>query len=481
MTAPDVHVTLATVEATRLTYFLRRVAMVLALAALVTVSFVLVTGRFGGSASGSVAGNSSPGQPGEGLAVGDSEGDGESDEADGAGGDPQNSGTAGEGEADTDQSTNDDAGQGPGGSPTEDDPAGGDPTEDDPTEDDPTEDDPARGDAAGTDDAGSNDPGSAQAPTDGRLVDPTPVRVLDTRIGDAPRPPPETIHSITVPANRTAVALSVTIMNSAQSGSVFVRSRAGSVEAVAVGGPNRMVTNFVVVPVHGDELSIQSGAGGHLVVDLVGSFEPAPNGAAAGRFIPLGGAEVTYQVPANDGPNAVIDFSSTDFSAGGSTASAYLIMVTADVGDDGGTVRLGPAQDDHNQVLMWGPSNGNRQARALAIVEPGPDGNAALYYKGGTVLTVNVVGAFTDDGAAVAQTGLYRPDVSPLYSGPLSSDPTTINVDQPAGLALITVATRANPASRLMTLPAPVQAGTIGVATPQAVEADVALLGVFVT
>ncbi len=316
----------------------------------------------------------------------------------------------------------------------------------------------------------------------GRLVAQAPERVLDTRgpDGSSSAPDPGATQTFGVPPERTAVALSVSLLGAERGGSVIVDGRAGAVEAVAVGGAGGTVTNLVIIPVVGEEVTVRNSAGGQLVVDVVATFESAPTGSASGRFVAIEPTRIAELETAVDGDQAAL---ALDQAVPAEGPSAVLVMVTADVGADGGVVRLGPAQESYDQMLMWGPTGENRQRRGLVLLEPTTDGTAALLYDGGTVLTVDVVGYFTGDEAALELTGLYVPSGPRLlYSGPLGPDvPVQLGGVEPgAGRAVATVASRSADAGRLWSVTTPVVDGRIEVGAAGPVEADVTLLGVFI-
>ncbi len=319
-----------------------------------------------------------------------------------------------------------------------------------------------------------------------RLVAQTPDRVLDTRSesgsdGDLSPPSPDAIHPITVPDGYTAVALSVSLLSAERSGSVTVDGSAGLVEAVAVGGAGASVTNLVIVPIVGTELTVRSSAGGHLVVDLVGWFEAAPEGSNDGRFVAIDPTRITELETAVDGREATLTVQQAVPQDG---VSAMLAVIVADVGADGGVVQLGPASGAFDQMLMWGPADENsRQRRGLALIQPGDDGKSALLYNGGSALTVDVIGYFTDETAAVTVDGLYVPSGPRLlFSGQLGPEVPAVltGVEPESGIGVATVASRSTDAGRLWSVAVPVDRGAIQVSASTETEADVTLLGVFI-
>ncbi len=444
MTASDLDPTptvLGSTRASTTTYLLRRLAVVALLAAVALGAAAVLTGRAGASLNsvrltGGDDGVSAPPDPGTTI-VGTTDADADSDDA---------------GQTSPSTST-------PTSTPTS----------------LPTDSD------TGPDDVAAPVAGIAPDAPDraSRLVAQTPTRVLDTRAAATPPPSPGETHTVEVPGDATAVALSVTLIEAERSGSVVVDGRAGAVEAIAVGGPGSAVTNLVIVPVVGDEATVRSSAGGHLVVDVVGRFEQAPDGAADGRFVALDGARITSLETAVDGRETALAFEPTVPA----DATAVLAVITADVGADGGIVRLGPEADAYDQQLMWGPAGGTRQVRGLALIEPDEAGTAALRYDGGSALTVDAVGYFTGDGAEVAVEGLYVPSGPRLlYTGPIGPDQPVVlrDVRPGTGIGLATVASRTDGAGRLWSVLTPIADGSVEVAGSADLEADITLLGVFV-
>ena len=443
MTAPDTNITVASTDVGGHIYLLRRAALLLVVVALIAAVAAVVAGRLD-----SAIGGEGSGAEGNLLGVGN--------EAAAAAIDPD-------------------------ASDPEPLPASAEESADEPAEELVVPAPPIEEDVAG-------DPGDASATIaasgPSRLIAQAPERVLDTRQvdgADAPPPAPETAHSVTVPDGRTAVALSVSLLSAERSGSVTIDGRSGVVEAVAVGGPAATVTNLVIVPVAGTELTLRNSGGGHLVVDLVGSFEAAPEGASSGRFVAVDPTRITELETAVDGREATLSFEQVTPSG---EASAVLAVVVADVGADGGVVRLGPDADSYDQMLMWGPADEtSRQRRGLVLIAPDAAETSALLYNGGSALTVDVIGYFTDNAAPVEVDGLYVPSgPSTLFSGELGPEEPVVlsGVEPGTGTAFATVARRSADAGQLWSITTPVDGGSIQISASTAVQADVTLLGVFV-
>ncbi len=336
--------------------------------------------------------------------------------------------------------------------------------------------------ANGGDDAGSPADVAAIALPDraSRFVAQAPQRLLDSReAGDVPAPDTEFVVDV-APA-RTTVVLSLSVMNSVREGTVLVDGRAGVVEAITITKPGTTTTNLVFLPVTGEEISIRSTGGGHLVVDVVGSFE-ASEATTAGRFVPVGASGVTRLETAVDGREADIEFGS---SVPVDRAAAMLVAINADVGTEGGMVRLGSAPAAYDQMLMWAPAaSENNGRRGLAIIQPGDEGLAALRYEGGSILTVDVIGYFTNDSAELSEEGLYVPTgPRQLFDGLLEGDRSVQvpELDRGTGTAVMTVGTRTGIPGQLGAVLAPISEGALTISSDTELDALITLLGVFLT
>ncbi len=312
-----------------------------------------------------------------------------------------------------------------------------------------------------------------------RLVAQAPQRVLDTRDGDLPAP--GTALTVTAGPSQTAVAASITVFGTEQAGAVIADGGAGPVTVTEIGGAGASVTNLIVLPIINGGFTVQSTAGGHLVVDIVGGFEESGE-TTAGRFVPVDDIQVAQLETAVDGRETDLALQ----TAVPADAAAVLVRIDADVGADGGRVLLGPATDQYDQMLMWGPATeGNLQRRGLVLLQPSELGNLQLRYDGGSVLTAEVVGYFTGQSASSATTGLYVPSgprVIHQGSAAAGSPIAVAGIEPPDGIALVTTAASAGPGEVGLSL-APVSGGTVTVADGLPVtggaDAVVTLLGVF--
>jgi hypothetical protein len=240
-----------------------------------------------------------------------------------------------------------------------------------------------------------------------------------------------------------------------------------------------------MVPVEGDEVTVRSSAGGHLVVDLVGAFQTVAGPVAAGRFVPVAPRQVAELVTAVEGRELDVRLDGSDPALGLQLdrASAVLVLVTADVGTEGGAVQLGPTGDEPDQMLMWSPAlDDDRQRRGLALLRPTAEALTSLRYDGGSRLTVDVVGYVTNDQAAVERSGLFVPSgPRTLYDGTIGSAEVAAvgGLDPASSTALITVGPRTGIPGQLGSTVVVVDGGTISLTASSEIEAVVTLLGEF--
>lgn len=262
-----------------------------------------------------------------------------------------------------------------------------------------------------------------------RLEAQAPVRVLDTRSAEAPMVAEQ--RSFTVDGQPSAIAVSVSVAGTTQAGEVVLDAGAGPVVATRVGGSGAMTTNTVILRVAAPEVSVSSTAGGHLVVDIVGTFRES-GATAPGRFVPTGGVNVGQLVTAQEGRTATFDL---DPAVAGGQASAVLALVTADVGADGGMIRLGQEQEAFDQMLMWGPpASDDRLRQGLVLLVPSADNQVALRYDGGSVLNLDVLGYFTTESAEPGYDGLLvATEPTRLFDGTVPAG-ELVTVDDPTGI-----------------------------------------------
>ncbi len=351
--------------------------------------------------------------------------------------------------------------------------------------------------------------GTVVPPGSARLVAQAAVRVIDTRDGDPAPGGGSLVFRVADAGNVTAIVASVTVMGADEAGSVLLDGGGGVVEAARLPSPGATTTNLVTVPIDGGDVAVRSTAGGAVVVDVVGRFEPVDGPVAAGRFVPVAPIVVAELETATDGRELDLaldepepaepepDEAEPDEPALDAdtlaqlttgrrelrNASAVLAVITADVGADGGVVRLGPSPDAYDQMLMWAPTTGDdRVRRSLVLLEPNDERLAALRYEGGARLTVEVVGYFTGAGAAAARSGLFvSSGPRPIHDGALAADvPVTVRgLRTDSAVALLTLAPRAGIPGQLGATAVAIENGAVSIVAPAEVDATVILLGEF--
>ena len=287
-----------------------------------------------------------------------------------------------------------------------------------------------------------------------------PSRVLDTRpatavgpseligptwAGEIRRLPIADVAG--VPAGATSVALNI----------VSVRpDRRSFVQALpvwqsAVGGYSNLNAdtagqdraNFAIVPLGADgTIGLYATAVGHLVVDVLGWFEPADGPVAAGRFVELPVAQRLLDTRSGGGSpvpsGTTLSVPNPNGIAFGEVA-ALVVTVTAVRPSSAGWLQAFPAA---RPGLIGTTSTVNTSAgstaASTAIVPVGDDGGVAVYtsFSGGGTghVVVDAIGYITNESATISDAGRYVP-VSPARAfdsrssgGPLV-DGQTIVVD----------------------------------------------------
>jgi hypothetical protein len=253
-------------------------------------------------------------------------------------------------------------------------------------------------------------PSSAPVPArrTSQLISAPPRRLLDTR-AEAPLEQGEH-RTIALPSDRppTAVLVSVSLIDSAAPGSVRLEAGRGSVTALTAAAAGAATTNLIAVPTApGSPLTVTNDAGGHLVLDVVGEFQPVTS-SAAGRFVSTDPVRIAHLVTKVDGREGVLDATRIGDEAA-RQSSALLVLVTAVIGRKGGTVSMGPEHGQYDQMLHWGPNDGRQlQRRGVALLVPGADGTS-FRYDGGSIIDIDVIGYFTNDLAPISSAGLFIP------------------------------------------------------------------------
>lgn len=235
------------------------------------------------------------------------------------------------------------------------------------------------------------------------MVDADPQRLIDRE--DVP---PGSRFRVRLPEGLSAVALSISQRDPQAEAALTMDAGAGPAAVEGI-DPSRSSANAtVIVPVSGETLVVHSGAGGDLVVDLVGRFQGAAQ-ARAGRFVQIEPAEVASLDTSRDGRTISVPVEAYGARPG---TLAALIRVDATIGTrQEARVEVNPGSSGADQTLRWGPdSSGDPQRKGVALARVGEDGRFTVDYQHGSRISVQVLGYFTGDRAAESSDGLLRLD-----------------------------------------------------------------------
>jgi hypothetical protein len=237
-----------------------------------------------------------------------------------------------------------------------------------------------------------------------------------------------------LPPGTTAVLLEVSLVDAIRPGAVTVDSGAGDVTVLRLARAKAMTSATVVVRLgRRDGLRARTEGGGHLLVNLVGAFEPAET-SSSGRIVPVPATPVLRLVPATNGKIATVDLTGVPAVRDAGTVAAVLLQISADVGHNGGFIEMGPEAGALDHRVFWSPTAGEDRTRNGFLVVPVVDGAVHLHYQAGSLLTVDLVGYVTDGAAPPSPAGLVVP-VQPGSGQPVrvaAGTPTDISVVPPA-------------------------------------------------
>ncbi len=240
--------------------------------------------------------------------------------------------------------------------------------------------------------------------------------VVDTRAGQPQAPGNRLIVEVgdVVSPDASAVMLAVNVIGAPGEGPVALKFDQGSVTVDDVGP---MLSELLIVPRRSaTDLVITNGAGGHVVVNVVGQFV-ASGPTTAGRFVPVAPATIGTLITAVEGRSATFGTAELGLLPERGVGQV-LVRIRADVGDQGGIVRVGSAPDNLTRQLMWGPTSGaDRTRMGFAVVSPDQLGQWSLDYNGGSELAADLLGYFTDDQAENSTAGLFVPLPSTRFTG----------------------------------------------------------------
>jgi hypothetical protein len=258
--------------------------------------------------------------------------------------------------------------------------------------------------------ADGSTPAANQAVDSTRLVVSKAQELLDTRRSRSLRPGAEvTLKLPSISPDSTAVLLDLSVLDAAGPGPVTVQSSVDEVPALRVPAKEAATSATVVTLLGPDHsLRVRTDGGGHLLVNLMGVFEPADT-ATGGRVVPVTPERVLRLAPDVDGNDADLNIADMKALRDAESVSAVLLHVAGDVGSKGGHIYLGPSADSLDQRVLWGATSGPDRTRHGFILVPVPKGQFHLRYHAGTELRVELVGYVTGEQADEAGTGLVVP------------------------------------------------------------------------
>ena len=256
----------------------------------------------------------------------------------------------------------------------------------------------------------------------------SPSRLLDTRAGSATPGAPIGPHPrytvIDLPVGipgATAVALSIVSVDNIAAGYVqaapTLMGQLGASSTLNVATLGQVQPNFAIVPVGvNNSVTLYLFSGGNVVVDVMGSFTPAPStSATAGRFVAIPPTRVLDTRPESNGP-VPPEWTPHRPTAGEvvrvtgipSGATAAVVNVVADQAITAGYLRTQPTG-----AVGLTTSNGNYvpglASGTLSIVPVGADGTISVFTNASTHIVADLMGYITGAGAPSATTGLFVP------------------------------------------------------------------------
>lgn len=236
----------------------------------------------------------------------------------------------------------------------------------------------------------------ATSSTSGRFVASAPTRVLDTRTGGRPAPGSTLDVAIPggVPAGATALAVNITLADSAGWGYASAWPRGGPIPGssiVNVDGEGQTRAAFAVVPVAANGMSLFTYGSAHLVVDVVGYFTGANAGSSRDGL--LVSANPYRVLETRTGRPQYPDETLT--SNGVPNAAAVVANVTMSQSwSDSGFVTAFPAMTTRPGTSTLNSPGAGRDVANLAITRRSTAG-VSWYNSGGSHLLVDIYGYFT--------------------------------------------------------------------------------------
>jgi len=163
-----------------------------------------------------------------------------------------------------------------------------------------------------------------------------------------------------------------------------------------------LVQHLLAVPDDAGRITVSTSEQADVQLTGHGRFLPAAQ-ASAGRFVPTGSTRIGSLVTATDGRTLIIDLDATLGDEADHVGQA-VVRLNANVGPDGGSVSVGSGEP-----IPWPAPAVADLAMAgteLLTVRPTSEGEIEMEYLGGNVMTVDLIGYYTNDAAPESTEGL---------------------------------------------------------------------------
>ncbi len=256
---------------------------------------------------------------------------------------------------------------------------------------------------------------SSVTPTAAAFSAASPTRLLDTRTAGAPvAAGAEIVVDVRAAdgAVPTAVAVNVTAVGAAAAGYVTAYPSDGARPLASVLDqlPGRVVANLAVVPVGADgHIVLYASTATHLIVDLLGRWQPVDGPVAAGRYTALTPTRLTDTRVAGGSFVPGESRSIPVLGRGGVPAvgvSSVVVNVTAPAAARAGYWTVWPTGTDRPLASSIGGATDAVVANT-AVVPLGADGSISVFGQWGGDLVVDVVGWFSDGSADPSTAGRF--------------------------------------------------------------------------
>ncbi len=183
------------------------------------------------------------------------------------------------------------------------------------------------------------------------------------------------------------------------------------------GSGRLLVQHLLAVPDDAGRITVSTSEEAEVELAGHGRYLPAPQ-ARAGRFVPTGSIRIGSLVTATDGRTLTMDLASA-LGEDAAQVGLAVVRLNANVGPTGGSVSVGSGEP-----IPWPAPAVADLAMAgteLLTVRPTGEGEIEMEYLGGSVMTVDLVGYYTNDQAPESTEGLLvlaeRPHLETIEIG----------------------------------------------------------------